>query len=168
MQIARNRLTAAIAGATLCLFASAAYGQNTQTTTGTTTADPAVTNQTGTAPTTLGTQPTTTPTATDNAAQTTPVIDNTATTDTVDNDGRGFPWGILGLLGLAGLLKRPETVRRETYTTTTGPRTVSTADDRMNLTPRAASGTGTGTSGTGTGTGSSTTSGGMGDPNARR
>jgi hypothetical protein len=92
------------------------------------------------------------------------------TTTTTTTERRGFPWGLLGLLGLLGLMKRGETteVRRDTYATS-GSRTVGTAsDDRMNLQPRAASGTGssttTGTSSTGS-TGS--TGGSMGDPNRR-
>jgi MYXO-CTERM domain-containing protein len=97
---------------------------------------------------------------------TTPV-DNTAP---VDSGRRGFNWGLLGLLGLAGLFRgRSTEVRRETYATTSGARTVGTGtayDDRTGTAvPRAASGTST-TGGT-SGSGSSGTSGTMGDPGRR-
>ena len=186
MHNARFRLTTAIAGATMCVFAVAASGQTTPTTTGTTTATP-----TGTAGTTTGVNGTTTtggynaatPAGTDQTVGTQPgtagtttgttgdgslaPIDNTAT-DTVDTN-RGFPWGLLGLLGLLGLFKgRSTEVRRDTYATTTpGARTTTvgtgTAYDDRTATPRAASGVGT----TGPGTGTSGT-GSIGDPGSRR
>ena len=178
MHNARFRLMTALAGATMCLFAVSAYGQ-TPTTTGAagtpttgagTSTDynsPAAT-QTGTAPTgsptgTVGTTTTGTTTTTDNSVTTTPV-DNTAP---VDSGRRGFNWGLLGLLGLIGLFRgRSTEVRRETYATTSGARTVGTGtayDDRTGTAvPRAASGTST----TG-GAGSSGTGGTMGDPGRR-
>lgn len=54
-------------------------------------------------------------------AQTSP---GTATTETrVASDDNDFPWGLLGLLGLAGLIPRKTTqVRRDDTTTTTRPR----------------------------------------------
>ena len=198
MHNARFRLMTAMAGATMCLFATATYAQNTSTTggttagsatTGTTTGTTgSVSNQTGTAPTTLGTQSGAGATGTGTTGTGTNAIDNAAGTGTVGTttttdattapsdvttttttERRGFPWGLLGLLGLIGLMKRGETteVRRDTYTTS-GARTVGSAsDDRMNLQPRAASGTGSSTSGS-AGTGSTGSTGGsMGDPNRR-
>src|SRR3954463_11356924 len=119
MHNARFRLMAAMAGATICLFAAKANGQNTNTTTGTTTADPNAAASTQ-APTTLSAQPGT------NAPATTGTVDNAAAPQTFDNTTpttttvetrRGFPWGLLGLLGLIGLMKRGTTeVRRDTYT----------------------------------------------------
>jgi hypothetical protein len=184
MHNARFRLMAAMAGATMCLFAANANGQNTNTTTGTTAGtttgstagtttdqNASASTQAGISPTTLGTQPGTT-----TGAATTGTVDNAATTQTFDNTTpttttetrRGFPWGLLGLLGLVGLMKRGSTeVRRDTYATT-GTRNVGTAsaDDRMNLTPRAASGTGAGAGSSGTS--GTSGSGSMGDPSARR
>ncbi len=150
MHNARFRLMAGLTGASLCLFAVTAYGQNPTTTTTTGSAQTA-------APTTQ------TPTATD---QTTPAPANTdanATTTT------SFPGGMLGILAVAvlvllllfGLFRgRDRTVIKETYVTppAAGTRNVTTgtaADDRMNLNSRAASGPGT-------------NPGEMNDPNARR
>ena len=169
MHNGRFRLMTAVAGAAMCLFAATSYGQNTQTTTGTTTTDPA-SAQTTAAPTNPGTQAGTQTTTPDAGAVTTP-IDNTAPVvdnTTTDNGRRGFPWGLLGLLGLLGLAKKGdrEVVRRDTYVApaTTGRTTTGVGSgDRMDLNSRAASGTG----GAGSGSGSSGTSG-MGDPGARR
>jgi hypothetical protein len=195
MHNARFRLTSAIAGATMCVFAVAASGQTTPTTTGTTTGTQTPTAGT-TTPTTTGAAGTSTngtyngtaatPAGTDQTiggttTGTTTTGTTTTTTDgtlapidntSVDNgNNRGFPWGLLGLLGLLGLFKgRSTEVRRDTYATTTpGARTTTvgtgTAYDDRTATPRAASGIGT--TGTGTGT-SGTGSGTMGDPGSRR
>ncbi|MGH7604812.1 MAG: hypothetical protein ACRENK_12560 [Gemmatimonadaceae bacterium] len=186
MHNARFRLMATMAGATMCAFAVVANGQtptttgstNNPSTTGTTGATtngeynaspstPAGTDQTGgTQPGavtgTNGTPTTGTTTTTDNSV-TTPV-DNTVPDNTTGS--RGFPWGILGLLGLVGLFRgRSTEVRSDVYATTTpGARTTAvgtgTAYDDRTATPRAASGPGTsGTSGTG---------GTMGDQGPRR
>ena|SRR5437660_2839267 len=168
MHNARFRLMAGLAGATLCLFAVTAYGQNTNTaptTAGTdANASPQATG-TGTTgqPTTTGTTaPTTTGTTTTGTA-----TDLTTTTTTT----RSFPGGLWGIIAvvvlvviiLAALFRgRDRTIVRETYASSSasspGSRTASTgttADDRMNVNSRAASGTGT-------------TPGGTNDPNARR
>jgi hypothetical protein len=167
MRKMRFRLAAALAGTTLCLFAMSAYAQNTNTP-GTTT-DPAATGSVS-APAPQGTDagaataapqsPTTTTTGTD-------VTTGTSTTTTTTS----FPGGVLGILAVAVLVLlvlfalfrgRDRTVVRETSTSAStaapGARTTSTttaADDRMNVSSRAASGT-------------STNPGGMNDPNARR
>jgi hypothetical protein len=172
MHNARFRLMATVAGATMCLFAATSQAQNTNTTTGT--VNGSASTQAGTSPTTLGTQPgaNTAPTAAPTgAAPTTDAAvtptDNSATTNTTDNtngttDRRGFPWWLAGLvvlvaLGAFGLMRRGKgEVRRDTYASPAmGGRNVGTgsaADDRMNLSPRAASGTGTGSGTTGGGT----------------
>jgi hypothetical protein len=194
MHNARFRLTTAIAGATMCVFAVTASGQTTPTTTGTTTGTQTPTAGTttgaptgtagtptdagtynGTAATPAGTDQTIGTTGTTTTGTTTTTTDGTVTpidNTSVDNgNGRGFPWGLLGLLGLLGLFKgRSTEVRRDTYATTTpGARTTTvgtgTAYDDRTATPRAASGVGT--TGTGTGT-SGTGSGTMGDPGSRR
>ena len=53
--------------------------------------------------------------------------DRVAVADTRDDDNHDFPWGLLGLLGLAGLIPRKQrtvvhhdTVRTHTNTTGTG------------------------------------------------
>jgi hypothetical protein len=169
MHNARFRVMAGLAGATLCLFAATANGQNqtAQPTTGAaagTSADaqtaqpttPAPTDQAAPAPTTTDPNATITSTATD-------VSTTTSTT-------RTFPGGMLGIVAVAvvvllllfGLFRgRDRTVVRDTYVTppVAGSRTVTTStttDDRMNLNSRAASGPGTNQGA------------GMNDPNARR
>jgi hypothetical protein len=168
MHNARFRVMAGLAGATLCLFAASASGQNqtTQPTTGAAGATsvgaqtaqpttPAPTDQAAPAPTTTDANGTITSTATD--------VSSTTTTT------RTFPGGTLGIVAVAvvvllllfGLFRgRDRTVIRDTYVTppVTGSRTVttSTTDDRMNLNSRAASGPGTNPGA------------GMNDPNARR
>lgn len=178
MHNAHLRLMSGLAGATLCLFAVTSYGQNTNTTTGTT-GTAAQTTGTGAGTTTLGTQPgTTTGTATTpgtpDAGTTTGTITGSTATDavtTTTTTTRSFPGGVLGMLAVAVLVLlvlfalfrgRDRTVVRETFasssTTSPGTRNVTTgtaSDDRMNLNSRAASGTGT-------------TNGGMNDPNAPR
>jgi hypothetical protein len=197
MHNARFRLTTAIAGATMCVFAVTASGQTTPTTTGTTTGTqtptagtttPATTGTAGTSTnaggyngtaatpagtdqtiggTTTGT--TTTGTTTTTTDGTLAPIDNTS----VDNgNNRGFPWGILGLLGLLGLFKgRSTEVRRDTYATTTpGARTttVGTGTAYDDRTATPRAASGVSTTGgTGTGTGTGG-SGTMGDPGSRR
>ncbi len=173
MHNVRFRLMAGLAGATLCLFAATSYGQNPNTTTGTT--PPTGTNA-GT--TTLGAQPgTATGTANtqatpDAGTTTTGTVTGTSATDavtTTTTTTRTFPGGTLGMLAVAVLVLlvlfalfrgRDRTVVRETYasssTTAPGTRNVATgtpSDDRMNLNSRAASGTGDQT--------------GVNDPNAR-
>jgi predicted lipid-binding transport protein (Tim44 family) len=160
MHNARFRLMAGLAGATLCLFAVTAYGQN-----------PTTTTTTGSAQTPAPT----TPTATDQTtpAPTTPdanatVTRTTATDVSTTTSTTSFPGGMLGILAVAvlvllllfGLFRgRDRTVIKESYVAppAAGTRTVttSTTDDRMNLNSRAASGPGT-------------TPGGVNDPNARR
>jgi hypothetical protein len=165
MHNARFRLITALAGATLCVFAATSYGQNTPTTDA----------QAGAATTPTTTAPA--PTATDQAA-TQGTVPTTSTEVSTTSTTWSFPGGALGILAVAVLVLlvlfalfrgRDRTVVRETYASSSsaspGARNASTgtaADDRMNVSSRAASGTGTGT---GTGTGSS---GGMNDPNARR
>jgi hypothetical protein len=146
---ARFRAMAGLAGATLCLFAVTAYAQNPTTTT----TDPNAQTGTVTTPPTNPTDQATTPAPTDQGVTT-----------------RTFPGGTLGILAVAVVVLlllftlfrgRDRTIVKETYAATppvTGTRTVTpsaTADDRMNLNPRAASGTGT-------------NPGGMNDPNAQR
>ncbi|HEY3113731.1 MAG TPA: hypothetical protein VGJ62_08610, partial [Gemmatimonadaceae bacterium] len=164
MHNARFRLMAGLAGATLCLFAVTTYGQNTNTAPATTAgtdanASPQATGSTGQPTTTGTTAPTTTGT-------TTTGTDITTTTSTT----RSFPGGVWGIIAvvvlvviiLAALFRgRDRTVIRETSTSSSasspGSRTAgtgTTADDRMNVNSRAASG--------------GTTPGGMNDPNARR
>jgi len=179
MQNARFRLMTAVAGATMCLFAATAYGQNPTTTgsaatpttgTGATDYNGSASTQAGTpqtvgSPTAGGTvtgTTTTGTTTTDNSVTTTPVDNTTPGTDT---GRRGFSWGLLGLLGLLGLFRgRSKEIRETTYTTTPNVRTVGTGttyDDRTGTAvPRAASGTTT--------TGGNGGSGTMGDPGARR
>jgi hypothetical protein len=178
----RFRLMAGLAGTTLCLFAVSGYAQNTSTPG---TSDPAATGsaaapQGGTgsvsAPTggTDATAQTAAPTTTGGTDVTTTGTD-TRTTDatTTSTSTTSFPGGVLGILAVAVVILlilfalfrgRDKTVVRETSTASTtavpGGRTATTtattADDRMNVSSRAASGS-TGTS-----------PGGMGDPNARR
>jgi hypothetical protein len=177
MHNVRFRLMAGLAGATLCLFAAASYGQTPNTTTGAagTTTQPTATD----AGTTVGAQPgTTTGNAStqatpDAGTTTTGTVTGTTATDavtTTTTSTRTFPGGTLGMLAVAVLVLlvlfalfrgRDRTVVRETYasssSTTPGNRTVTTGtatDDRMNLNSRAASGTGTQS--------------GINDPNARR
>jgi MYXO-CTERM domain-containing protein len=64
--------------------------------------------------------------------------DTTAVTHTVtttEDHDRGFPWGLLGLLGLAGLIPRKQrdvhVHEHETYTTRPAP----PRDDRVDPTP---------------------------------
>jgi hypothetical protein len=159
MPNARFRLMTALAGATLCVFAAASYGQNTNATTDA---------QTGAATTAAPTQAAPTPTATDQAGTVTPSTSaQTSTTTTTWS----FPGGTLGIVAVAVLVLlalfalfrgRDRTVVRETYasSSSTSPptRNVSTgtaSDDRLNVSSRAASGTGTSDSG-------------INDPNARR
>lgn len=159
MRNARLRLMAGLAGA-LCLFAATSYAQN-PTTTGSaqtptaTTPAPTATDQTTPTPTDAGTSATVT-----QSSQTDAVTTTTTT--------RSFPGGMLGILAVAaivllllfGLFRgRDKTVVKETYVTPPATnRTVTTgttADDRMNLNSRAASGP-------------ENNPGGMNDPNARR
>lgn len=163
MHNARFRLMAGLAGATLCLFAVAANGQNqtTQPTTGAAAGTaqpttPAPADQAAPAPTTTDANGTITSTATD-------VSTTTSTT-------RTFPGGTMGIVTVAvlvllllfGLFRgRDRTIVKDTYVAppVTGSRTVTTStttDDRMNLNSRAASGPGTNPGA------------GMNDPNARR
>jgi hypothetical protein len=165
MHNARFRVMAGLAGATLCLFAVTASGQNqaAQPTTGAGTSvdaqtaqptTPAPTDQAAPAPTTTDPNATITSTATD-------VSTTTSTT-------RSFPGGTLGIVAVAvvvlllifGLFRgRDRTVVRDTYVTPPVTRTVTTSttsDDRMNLNSRAASGPGTNPGA------------GMNDPDARR
>jgi hypothetical protein len=160
MRNARLRVIAGLAGATLCLFAATSYAQN-PTTTGTAGTD--ANAQTAAQPTTP-TDQATTPAPTDQVTTTGTATDVTTQTTTT----RTFPGGTLGILAVAVLILlvlfalfrgRDRTVIRET-TTTTPPVTRSpgmgtSADDRLNVNSRAASGPGT-------------NSGGMNDPNARR
>jgi hypothetical protein len=165
MSNARFKLMAGLVGATLCLFAVSAYGQNTnaQTTPPAAAGTAGSVDQQQAVPTTQGTtQPTTTGTATTPTTTTDGSITSTATDVTTTT--RTFPmWGIIAgivvvLLILVALFRgRDRTVIRETYasssTSTPSSRTVGTAtasDDRA----RAASGTGN-TSG-------------ANDPNSRR
>ena len=156
MKKARIRVMAALAGATMCLFAVTTYAQNTNTTTGTT---PDQSAQTA-APTTQPTTPTgdaTTPTPppadanTSNGTITSTATDVTSTDTTTRSFPGGF-WGILAvavvvLLVLFGLFRgKDRTVVKDTYVTTnTTPNTRSTgmgtaAGDRV-VTQRVASGT---------------------------
>jgi hypothetical protein len=157
MRNARLRVMAGLAGATLCLFAATSYAQN-PTTTGTAGTDASA--QTAAPPTTTA-QPTT---PTDQVTTTGTATDVTTQTTTT----RTFPGGTLGILAVAVLILlvlfalfrgRDRTVVRETYTTTPpvtrSPGMGTSADDRLNVNSRAASGPGT-------------NSGGMNDPNARR
>jgi hypothetical protein len=161
MHNVRFRLMAGLAGATLCLFAASAYGQNPNTTTGTPSTP---TQPTGSdAGTTIGAQTGTanTQATPDAGTTTTGTVTGTTATDavtTTTTTTRSFPGGILGMLAVAVLVLlvlfalfrgRDRTVVRETYasssTTSPGTRTVATgttSDDRMNLNSRAASGTG--------------------------
>jgi len=164
MHNARFRVMAALAGATLCLFAATAYGQNPTTTT--------PTGQAGSAQTAAPTTPTPADQTTPAPADQNPSVTTTATdVSTTTTTTRTFPGGMLGILAVAvlvllllfGLFRgRDKTVVRDTYVANppvTGSRTVTsttTTDDRMNLNSRAASGTGT------------QPGSGMNDPNARR
>jgi disulfide bond formation protein DsbB len=157
MSNVRFKLMAGLAGATLCLFAVSAYGQNTnaQTTPPASAGTAGSVDQQQAVPTTQGTQPTTTGTATTPTTTSDGSITSTATDVTTTT--RSFPmWGIIAavvvvLVILVALFRgRDRTVVRETYasSSTSSPsnRTAGTAtasDDRA----RAASGTGT-TSGT--------------------
>jgi len=167
MHNARFKVMAGLAGATLCLFAATAYGQNptTQTTTGAAGTGAQTAQPTTPAPTD---QTTPAPAATDaNGSVTSTATDVSTTTTTT----RTFPGGTLGIVAVAvvvllllfGLFRgRDKTVVRDTYVANppvTGSRTVTTStttDDRMNLNSRAASGPGTNPGA------------GMNDPNARR
>ena len=169
MHKARFRVMAGLAGATLCLFAVAANGQNptTQTPTGAAGVGADAQNAAPTTPTAT-TQAAPTPATTDaNGTITSTATDVSTTTTTT----RTFPGGMLGILAVAvlvllllfGLFRgRDRTVVRDTYVATppvTNTRTVTTsttADDRMNLNSRAASGPGTNPGA------------GVNDPNARR
>jgi hypothetical protein len=167
MHNARFRTMAGLAGATLCLFAVTAYGQNPTTTTPTGAAGAGVDAQTAQPTTPAPTDQTTPAPATTDANGT---ITSTATdVSTTTTTTRTFPGGTLGIVAVAvvillllfGLFRgRDRTVVRDTYVTppVTGSRTVttSTTDDRMNLNSRAASGPGTNPGA------------GMNDPNARR
>ncbi|MGH7650732.1 MAG: hypothetical protein ACREMS_02715 [Gemmatimonadaceae bacterium] len=159
MHNARFRMMATIAGATMCAFAAVANGQ-TPTTTGTTNY-PTTTGTTtnGTTNGAFNAPPSTGAVTTDNSV--TAPVDNTVPDNTTGS--RGFPWGILGLLGLVGLFRgRSTEVRPDVYATTTpGSHTTTvgtgTAYDDRTATPRAAAGTGpSGTRGT------------MGDSGTRR
>jgi hypothetical protein len=174
MHNVRFRLMAGLAGATLCLFAAASYGQNPNTTPST--ATPPTGSDAGT---TYNAQPGTTtgnastPATPDAGTTAQGTVTGTTATDattTTTTTTRSFPGGILGMLAVAVLVLlvlfalfrgRDRTVVRETYasssTTSPGTRTVATgttSDDRMNLNSRAASGTGNQS--------------GVNDPNARR
>jgi hypothetical protein len=180
MHNARFRLMAGLAGATLCLFAAASYGQNTSTQAGTangtaTTPDASAqtpttspTNTPGTTPDASAQAPTTTGTVTTGTDTRTTATDATTTTTT------GFPGGTLGILAVAVLVllilfalfrgrDRDSTVVRETSVSSSaaapGARTSAgtAGGERMNLDSRAASGTTT-----------TTGSSGINDPNARR
>jgi hypothetical protein len=169
MHNSRFRLMAGLAGATLCLFAVTTYGQNTntaptgaagagsvttQTTPGDATAQPPATTGTNATPST--------------AAGTTDgtITRSTATDVSTTTTTTSFPGGLLGIFAVVVLVLlvlfavfrgRDRTVVRETYASSSTARNVgpgTAADDRMNLNPRAASGTGT-------------NSGGPNDPNAR-
>jgi|SRR3954463_5357204 hypothetical protein len=179
MHNARFRVMAGLAGATLCLFATASYGQNTSTQAGTTdnTAAPSASVQTPTpSDNSQATTPATTPDASAQAPATTGTVTTgtetqTSATDATTTTTTGFPGGTLGILAVAVLVLlilfalfrgRDRTVVRESSVSSTstapGARSVGTAGgERMNLDPRAASGTTTT---------SSTTS--VNDPNARR
>ena len=161
MHKARFRVMAGLAGATLCLFAVAANGQSPTTTTPTGAAGAGVDAQTA-QPTTPAPAPATTDA---NGTITSTATDVSTTTTTT----RTFPGGMLGILAVAvlvllllfGLFRgRDRTVVRDTYVATPPvTRTVTTsttADDRMNLNSRAASGPGTNPGA------------GINDPNARR
>lgn len=163
MHNSRFRLMTGLAGATLCLFAVTANGQNTNTPTSAPTgAAGSVSTQTTPGDATVQPGTATTPsTVTTDGSVTRSTATDVATTTTTT---RGFPGGLLGIFAVVVLVLlvlfalfrgRDRTVVRETYTSSNTTRNVGTAaDDRMNLNPRAASGTGT-------------DSGGMNDPNAR-
>lgn len=158
MHNARFRLMTALAGATLCVFAATSYGQNTNTTTGA---------QTGAATTPTATDAAPTPTATDQSTVTRTTATDVSTTSTTWS----FPGGTLGIIAVAALVLlvlfalfrgRDRTVVRETYASsssaspeTRNASTGTAADDRLNVSSRAASGTETSNTG-------------MNDPNARR
>jgi hypothetical protein len=176
MHNARFRLMAGLAGATLCLFAAASYGQNTSTQTGT--ANGTATTPDASAQTTSPTNtPATTPDASAQAPTTTGTVTTgtdtrTTSTDATTTTTTGFPGGTLGILAVAVLVLlilfalfrgRDRTTVRETSVSssaaTPGARTTAgtAGGERMNLDSRAASGTTSTTSTTG-----------MNDPNARR
>jgi len=160
---------AGLAGATLCLFAAASYGQTTTTPTGAagTTTQPTGANA-GTTTGDASIQATPDAGTTTTGAVTGTTASDAVTTTTTTT--RTFPGGTLGMLAVAVLVLlvlfalfrgRDRTVVRETYasSSTTAPeaRNVTTgtaSDDRMNLNSRAASGTGTQS--------------GINDPDARR
>jgi hypothetical protein len=165
MHNARFRLMAGLAGATLCLFAVSAYGQNTNATTdpNAATTGAGVNAQTQAPTTPDATTPTTTGTVTTGTETRTSATDVTTTTSR-------FPGGTLGILAVVVLVllvlfalfrgRDRTVVATSSSAATPGARPTgqgTAADNRMNLDPRAASGTGTGTN-----------SGGMNDPNARR
>ena len=163
MHNARFRLMSGLAGATLCLFAAASYGQTPTTTTGSPNAQA------------QGTQPSTTtgnaatPAPTDQGTTNDAVTRTTATDVSTTNTTWTFPGGTLGILAVAVIVLlvlfavfrgRDRTVIRETSTSSSAaspaPRNVGpgTAAGDRSLNPRTASGTGTNTGGTS-------------DPNAR-
>jgi hypothetical protein len=160
MHNVRFRVMAGLAGATLCLFAVTSYAQNPTTTGAAGTPDASA-------------QTPATPAPTDPATQS-PTTTTDLTTTTTTTETWSFPGGMLGILAAAVLVLlvlfalfrgRDRTVIKETYTAsppTPAARTSGlTADDRLNLNSRAASGTGTNP-------GTGPNSGGMNDPNARR
>ena len=101
MHNARFRLMAGLAGATLCLFAAASYGQNTSTQTGT--ANGTATTPDASAQTTSPTNtPATTPDASAQAPTTTGTVTTgtdtrTTSTDATTTTTTGFPGGTLGI-----------------------------------------------------------------------
>jgi hypothetical protein len=108
-----------IIAATVLLAAPAAAQDNVVTATNTATADPAVstTNDLDSA-NAVATAPTNGLTADPMAPATDPAATDPALTDPAygapveeEEDGR-FPWGLLGLLGLAGLIPRKPAARR--------------------------------------------------------
>jgi len=140
MHNARARLMAALAGATLCLFAVTSYAQSPTTTTGA----PDASAQAPAQPTTPA--PTTDPLVTGSAT------DVVTTTETTTWSFPGGIWGILavGLLAIFLLFTlfrgRKTTVVNETYVSpNTGPGSrnagMGTAVGDRNLNPRTASGT---------------------------
>ncbi len=164
MRNARYRLFSVLAGATLCLFAVTAYGQNPSTTTnppagtagttaGTATPDAQATGSSAVTQPNASTAAPQTPTTTGTATDITTGTGVTTTTTTTRSFPGGF-WGIVAvalvvLLILFALFRgRDRTVVSETYAsssaTTPGNRSVGTgtAVGDRNLSPRTASGTG--------------------------
>lgn len=157
MRKARLRLITALAGATFCFCAVAAYGQDQSTTTNAptgaaTTATPDAGSSAGTQSNAATAAPQTTTSDVTTGKTTTSATDITTTTGTTRNFPGGF-WGIVAvaivvLLVLISLFaRRDRTVVRETYassaTTYPGERNVTTgtAVGDRNLTARTASGT---------------------------